>query len=174
MEEEEGLEEIVAKDVGHLLKLCQAFAIASTCPRPIPRPNKQGQVNRPEIIELEDAAGEPQFILELRPNHSLNPGGGERGILGMLSDMEVEEVDEGGEGLGVGFIEKDRIVGTKRALHRFGVDDNLVVEMEGVDQLVDQDFEMLFPAEEDDLAVLVSLLFGRLQESNSTVYLFGT
>ncbi len=90
----------------------------------------------------------------------------------MLPDVEVKEVDQGGEGFGVRFIEEDGVVGTDVFLDRLGVKDDLIVKMEGVNQLVDEDFEVLFPAKEDDLAILVSLLFRRLEKSNTTIHLF--
>lgn len=85
-----------------------------------------------------------------------------------------EEPDHCGKGFGVSFIEQDGVVGANGALHRLGMEDDLIIKMEGVDQLVDQDFEVLFASEEDDLAVLVALMIGRFQEGDTTIYLFGT
>lgn len=39
---------------------------------------------------------------------------------------------------------------------------------------MDEDFEVLFAAKENDFAVLVALMIGRFQESDPTIHLFGS
>lgn len=160
--EEEGFEDIVAKDVGLLLKAGEALA---TLPC-----DEFGEIAHLEAILRENAPGEGEFIGDLLPKCLAG--------LGLGPTHDKVDVKEGGHGFGKGFIEENGVVGADGlfafALLMLVVHAELVVEVKGVNQLVNEDFASLFPAKEDDHAILVGVLVGGFQEGDATVDLVGS